>query len=511
MIAKQEIDDDVLTLENLGGIEHIDIPCRPATVVVLRGRNGAGKSTVLQAVDAVVNKRPLKATKREGAASTDKAFARGFGVTIKLGLSGPRRSNDLVVEAIEDDFDLGTLVDPGIADPQKADLRRIKALCNIVDAEVSLEDLYALVGSRETFEAIVRKESLEIADPITMVEAVKRDFEAAARAKNSAAEQAHAAAVAKLAENDGVDLTAPSDSLALQQTLTDAVQRLSQLTSDRDAWARMNAGRMEARQQLDAVSATYDGPTVEQAEGRVTALNDALLEKNKLVAEMERRLMDLSTEIRGLQVERKAAEAAASAAKSHEQALAGWRRTISEAGAETCPVQPADIEQAAAAVTEARKATEYGQRVRDALKRKDEAAQREQEAEKCRLLSEKFRTAAQGTLDVLAESVRAVSERIDFDSEFRLVVKHPTRKTCYFADLSVGERLALALDMVIETAKRSETRKVAKIDQEAWEALDGCNREMVVGKVRGSNITVITAEATREADPNAALSYEVLA
>lgn len=518
MIAKRETmvadvdattDDDNITIENLGAIEHAEIPAKPGTVVVLRGRNGIGKSTALSAISSIVDKKPLKVTKREGSGSTDKAYARGFGVTLKLATNGAvRRMNDLEVEGIEDDFDLDKLVDPGIQDPAKADMHRIKALCNVVDAVVTLEDLYALVGGRDEFEQIVSPESLKIEDPIKLVEAVKRDFEAAARNANSHAENAHAAAVAKLAENDGIDFAAESDEKKLGDALIAAVDRHSSLREQRKAWAEVHQAADAARQQLEQARQGYGGPKLSELLNRRTSVESELEQQSSIVTNLEQQLQTARNRLSSLRTELQTTRESIEAAESHESSLKAWQDSIAKATSD-CPVSEADVAAASQAMAEAQSAVERGTRIRDAIKRKSDADAKSKEAEQHRLRSEKYRDAAKGTLDVLAESVRAVSNRITFDSEFRLVVEHPIRERCYFHDLSSGERYALALDLVIETAKRTGARTIAKIDQTAWEALDGTNRQMVLDKVHGTPITVYTAEASRDGDPSG-LTCQVL-
>jgi energy-coupling factor transporter ATP-binding protein EcfA2 len=498
--------NDTVTIENLGPIEYLELPAKPGTIVVLRGQNGGGKSTALQAINALATKKPAGLTSHDG---TTGGRISAWDATIKVARNGQnRRLGDLTVVALEDRVDIAALVDPGLKDEAAADLRRIKSLCNLVGAAVTLDDLYALVGGREEFEAIVKKESMAIQDPIQLVEAVKRDFEAAARAQTTTAENAHRAAVAKLAENDGLDLNAPCDAQLLQADLTEAVQRQSRLQSERRAWEAAQARAAEAQQQLDQVAAKYQGPTVAVAQAALDGMEAAVADQASAVEDLQRKLMEATSRLALLRSERNAAKSQLESAKSHDSAIAGWKLTI-EAATSDCPASDAEISSAAAAVQDAQAAAERGTRIRDGLRRAEEAKAREAEAEAARKRSDRFREAAQGTLDVLAQSVRAVSDRIDFDSTFRLVVKHPSRGKCFFADLSHGERWALALDMVIETARQRDDKTVLTIPQEAWEGLDGRNRALIESKVSGSTITVYTAEADRAEDP-AGIAVEVL-
>jgi energy-coupling factor transporter ATP-binding protein EcfA2/uncharacterized coiled-coil protein SlyX len=508
MIAKKpEEDPNVVTLENVGPIERLEIPANPGTIIVLRGPNGAGKSTVLDAVNAITAKRSAGLTSRDG---TVGGFAKGFGVTIKVARNGQnRRLGDLEVVSVEDRLDIASLVDPGLKDEAAADLRRIKALCNLVGATVQLDDLYDLVGGREAFEAVVDKKSMAIEDPIQLVEAVKRDFEGAARNATTAATNAHQAAVAKLAENEGIDLDAPHDADILQATLSAAIGKHSTMQAERANWEKAHQRAEDARKQLEAVQQSYTGPSVEAAQQSLSLAETAVTEQRTEIDRLEKQLLVATNRLGQLHAEKKSAEQALQAARSHQQAIDGWSQTIS-AGTGESPVSFDDLESAATEVKRATAAVETGTRVRDALKRAEDAEKREAEATEHRERADRYRQAAQATLDVLAESVRRVSDRIDFDSNFRLIVKHPQRQQCYFADLSHGERWALALDMVIETARQREEQAVLAIPQEAWEGLDGRNRKLIGDKVHDSDLIVFTAEADRDEDPAAAVTAEVL-
>ena len=75
--------DKKITLENVGPIERLSIPLPEAGVVVLRGRNGVGKSHALQAVDSLVGGRGRPPC-RDGAR---RAVVEGFGARITISRS----------------------------------------------------------------------------------------------------------------------------------------------------------------------------------------------------------------------------------------------------------------------------------------------------------------------------------------------------------------------------------------------------------------------------------------
>lgn len=504
---KTEVDPYTLTVDNLGPIEHGEFPGKPGTVVVLTGPNGVGKSTVLDVVDTIATGRSARLTSRDG---TTGGSATGFGVTLKLSRNGAtRRMNDLVVEAVEDEIGVAQLVDPGLKDEAAADMRRIKALCVLVGATVTPEQLYELVGSREDFEAIVKPESLQHADPLAVVDAVKRDLEAAARAAHSQAEQAYGASVAKLAENDGIDLDAPCDEHALNQELERAIKDQSRLKEQLRQQQQDAVRRAEALRKIDELKAQMTGPTIEAAAYEVTQRGLDVSEWESRVADYRRLLDEAVARVDTHRAQLKAAQSVLSLVRQQNEMLLEWQKTLEQLP-EDAEDLTAQIFEAEQEVANARQAVLTGQRVRDALNRKADAERRSQEAAQARQREERLREAAKGTLDVLAESVRRVSNRVKFDSNFRLVVDHPARGECYFSDLSHGERWSLCLDMVMESARQRGKPAVLGIPQEAWEGLDGRNRQMLIDKVHNSQLIVFTAEADRAQQPGEGLTAQVL-
>lgn len=511
----EETSPSVVKIENLGPIEHLEIPARPGTVVVLEGPNGAGKSTVLEAVNAAVAKRPAGLTSRDGTVGGS-AFV--MGVTIKVTRNGRnRRLNDCVVAAVEDRLNIASFVDPGLKDVGAADLRRIKSMANMVGAEITLDNLYELVHGRDEFESIVGQKSLKLTDPVDLIEGVKRDLEQAARNQTTAAENAHRAAVSKQAENEGLDLNAPCDETLLRQQLTDAIQRQSQLTTARAGWNDRLKDAEQARTAIAKAEGDYKGPTIEEAHNAAERTKELENQQAQRINALERQLAEIQKELdiarpqlESARRETQSAEQIESAAIAHRDAIAGWQKTIDDSTAGGCPCSDDDIAQAATAVKAAQDAMDLGTRVRDGLKRDVDAKQREQEAEAFRATSERYRNAAQGTLDVLAQAVLSASTRIRFGSDFRLVVDHEHRGECYFDDLSHGERWALALDLVLDAAQRRGVPAALAIPQEAWEGLDADNRQMVIDKVAGSNLIVFTAEASRTPNADSEIVPKVL-
>ncbi|MDE2106484.1 MAG: AAA family ATPase, partial [Patescibacteria group bacterium] len=172
-----------IEIENLGAIKHVSIPYpEGGGLVVLKGPQGAGKSTALSAIDALCGK-SASLEKRDGAIS---GSVSGLGVTITVKKSA-RRTGELEVESIEGRFSIADLVDPKIADPLAADAKRIKALVQLAGAESDQALFYDLVGGQAEFLRIVGDQSKE-KDLLKLAGVVKKKIEATAREIESSAD-----------------------------------------------------------------------------------------------------------------------------------------------------------------------------------------------------------------------------------------------------------------------------------------------------------------------------------
>lgn len=139
------MNSQVLEVINVGPVKSAKIPL-PAGggVVVLRGPNGSGKSTILEGAKRVLGGESGPLTPTDGA-------KRGI-VSLgdaKLSVT-PRRtatSGELEVSSIEGRFDVSDLIDPGIKDPERADVARLKALVALSGVQSSEAPYVELVGA----------------------------------------------------------------------------------------------------------------------------------------------------------------------------------------------------------------------------------------------------------------------------------------------------------------------------------------------------------------------------
>ena len=511
-----------ITIENIGPIEHLELDAKPGTITVLRGQNGKGKSTALDAISALTRGNGGLES-RDG---TVGGQASGFGVSIKVGRGGQnRRTGELEVVAVEDKLSIADFVDPPVKDPVAADSRRLKALVSLVGLVAQPDLFHAICGGKEQFDSLVKPETLKSTDPIELAERIKRDLEAASRIATTRAERLFGEMQAKHASIDGLDLKAEHNGDVLQRQYDAALSALSALEERQRSAASIVTRRQQAQVSLDNAAASYNGPTVQQARAAVdqaiaakeTAWN-AVQQQQAVVDQIKQQLQAAEITLNDKQAEWMSRGKDISAARDtlvscerHNMTIATWQQTLEEDAVTNAPTGEA-IEHARGVVKVARLANETGVLIRSGLQRQAEAESLDAERKAAVKQSESLREAAKSVLDVLAAGVKSLVPGLVIDNQFRIRVPHAVRTECYYSELSHGERWKLALDIAVAAFTRKGEPGVLAIPQEAWEGLDGRNRRLIADHVAETDLIVFTAEAERSLGENAnALSVEVLA
>lgn len=488
-------DRDVL-IEDIGPIERLAFTAPPGTITVLRGKNGIGKSQALGAIDALVSGR----SRLVGRDGTTGGTARGFGVKISVGRGGAnRRSGDLVVESIEDRLNIADLVDPGLKDPFAADAKRIRTLVQLSGVQAAL-DLFAGVVDPDWLRTILSPAVLEKDDVVELADAIKRAIEAQARVKESEAENLARDAAAKRATTEGIDVSVETDEAILTKRLQDAMQKWVRLSEKREsglAAAKKRAADQDRLASLKAAREAVDG--VDTAKAKLQAAQDAETLARATVDRLRRELQQAESDLRVATTVRVAAADLLAAAERDnetilvlEQALAG--------DAEAFPSEE-EVATAKRKWDDARDGMLRGNRARDALNRIAAADALESDANDAAAVAEELRDSAKGTGDVLSRIVAGMGGAFRVDKDFRLVVPETERGSEYFAELSHGERWRLAIKVAIEAFRAAGKPGLLSISQEAWEGIDGEGRRIIAEAIRGTDLSVVTAEADHSADP----------
>lgn len=480
-----------IELENIGPVEHLTLPV-PAQggVVVIRGRNGRGKTKTLDAVQSLATGKG-KLEPRDG---TLAGRVEGFGATIKVGRS-TRRTGELEVVSLEGRLSIADLVDPGMVDPGAADNARIKALVQLTGTKANPALFYDLVeNGREEFDALVPENPTD--DLIVLASHVKRKIEAAARTEEHAAENADSLARAHREQFAEVDLTAPHDVTALQQRLQEATLAQDRLVNlaktSRDAHDRA----IDAETAIREAREQYSGPTIEaateavkHAQAAANARRDEMVAARDALAAAQKAFEHAETAYVRADSEVSASLAVKQAAESHESTLAKWKEQASAALPNL--IGQAELTDAQRAVDDARAAIEQGIKVAAAIHAKAKHEDARETAKQHRKRAESLREAASGVDGVLSEVVTKAGVPL-LIKDGRLICETKRGET-FFADLSMGERWKIALDIAIECVGE---HGLITLPQEAWEALDPINRGEIAKHVEGRGVVVLTAEAS---------------
>ncbi len=474
-----------IEVKNIGPVQHVSIPIpEQGGVVVLRGRNGSGKTHTLRAVEAAIAGKGRPSV-RDGALRGEVS---GLGVTLRVGRT-TRRSGELVVDILDGRMNIADLVDPGIKDPAAADAKRIKALISITGQKPDPSLFSSLFASDDEFKSVVSASTLETDDVVLLAERIKRDCEAAARREESLAEHAAGEAKGKREAAEGVDLSVETDPADLQERLERAIQEHSSLVARRDEAEKHAQQRRQAQQHLEQLEASYDGPSVEAARQAVAEAESVVSAKTERVRELERQLAAARAELEGACESQAAAVRQLKAAEHHERVVTEYRQVL-ESDA-LLPPDEAAIAAAEQAVTNARQAVEAGALARRAAQELAAAQELEDKARQHGKRAARLREAGKGTDEVLSELITQTG--LPYRIEAGRLLVPTSRGETYFGDLSEGERWKLSLDTAIENLG---DHGLIPLPQEAWEGLDPINRKAVDDHVKLRRVVLLTAEAT---------------
>lgn len=474
-------------ISNIGPISQLafTVP-EEGGVIVLRGKNGSGKSKALEAVSSLVNGKGSVSV-RDGQLN---GRVEGFGVEMKVGRS-TRRTGELLVESLHSKMDVSSLVDPGIKSLDAADSHRIKALVTLTGVKPAADLFYPLIGDRSEFEKLIGTNALESDDLVVMADRIKRDLESAARKEESQVEHATGRASGCREAAAGVDVSAECDAGKLQASLETAIQLESRLKAEAAAFEKASKAAKLASDQLEDAEASYAGPSLIDAAKSEETAKGTVAKAEAVVRDAEAALAKARQHHDTARAEYSHAITARKTAEQHEAMVKQWRDQI--AAAIPAKPDPNDIAEATKAVLSTRQAVEAGALIRKAKMDLMAADQHSETAKEHAAKALKLREAAKGTDEVLSGVVAKTGCPLRVEAG-RLVLD-TRRGATYFADLSHGERWKMALDIAIDAVG---AKGVLTIPQEAWESLDGINRDAIAEHVAGRGVVILTAEASND-------------
>lgn len=459
----------MITLKNIGPIENVTLPIpEEGGVVVLRGRNGCGKSTALDAIQTAITgkgKPPLRDKTAKG-----EVHAGGVSLTVAKSV---RRSGELMVTSLDSRLSVADLVDPGIIDPVRADASRIKALVNLSRAEIFPGDLHGFPDNL--------LDGLNLADPVAAMAELKKRLDIGAREYEKLAKDS-AAKAAALLESAGDPGPLP-DEAALQAALSDAQRRVDRL-NDLAEQSRVAKNRAAAAQ---AKLATMERVDV----AALTVARDHAVSNAEAKRRAAQQLKDAYNA---------AVEAFKSATAERDQwqtrlesamQVADMRAQLGTQIAESLIPDPTPGQraEAQAALDAALQAMTAAAQARSALQARAKGDELASEALRLEEESNLLRRKARQTEEILSEIIA------DLGCPLRCIdgrlVTNTTRGPTYYADLSEGERWTIALDIAVGAIGE---RGLLVVPQAAWEGLDPINRALIADHAQQHGVVIITAE-----------------
>lgn len=471
-------------VRDIGPVANLEFPVpEEGGVVVLRGRNGLGKTRTLESINALVTGNG-KVAHRDGAPNGE---VEAFGATLKVARSA-RRAGHLDVVSLEGRFSVLDLVDPKLKSEEAADAKRMKALVQLKGAEAKSERFHKLLGGREAFDAYVKPIDVDTNDLVTMAARIKRRLEDEARDLEAEAEKEVARATVSREATAGIDLDAPDDQKKLQEDLTYFITEEAKLKQQAKSALDAQYAAEEAAKQLQLAEANYSGPSVDTAQAQVETARTLLAAAQHEVDEFERKLFASRRALETQQAALRACEQTLESATLHHETLGRWRATIGAARVES----PSDeqLAEARADVETAQAAVEMGTRIRDAKKHMHQASVHAGEAARLRTEADRLREAGRATDDVLSEVVQGLGCPLKVRGG-RLVIATDRSSEELFSDLSRGEQWKAALDIAIDAVG---PQGVIVVDQEGWEGIDPENRKLIAEHLQGTGVVMITAE-----------------
>jgi energy-coupling factor transporter ATP-binding protein EcfA2 len=461
-----------VVVENVGPVKsfEFEVP-EDGGVVVLRGRNGAGKSHILDAVQSLVSgdgSVPL----RDG---QSKGRVEGLGATIKFS-KRTTRSGALEVESLTGDVDPATLVDPGMVDPERADAARIKALLTLAGVQATPADFV----HNQTKIVLPEGET----DPVKLSGLAAREYQRLAREQESVVADLER----QLAQLGTVDVdydgeTAPE---VLEEKLIDAKAQLASLKQRRDEYLDQKTIYDCACEDLRQSSGDID-KKLHQARAKLADIDARHEQALVLANNLQLQLVAVEASLVEIQREH---DNAALAVTNHEGFLRQYEaiKAIVDAG---CPNRPdTAIEIAEKAVEICRDDMQKAALVR----KNDEVREKRDELE-----NDLARARGQATLlrsfvprceETLSLMVRKSGTGL-FVEGGRLRIATDRGPDELFGELSHGERWKAAIDVCVSSVGN---KALIVIPQEAWEGIDPGNRTDLAEHARANHVTILTAE-----------------
>lgn len=474
-----------ISIANVGPV--VDFECSLAPgVTVLRGKHGAGKTTILRTVqlatDGRTDRKPAKSDGVPRGAAT--IAGRTLSITKTV-----RTEGELSVDGLGE-LSLDVLHTPKFDDPAIRDKHRIATLVRLAGVSADPTLFHPIAGGPDKFAALIDSDSVKTNDLVDMAGRIKRRLERHAQEYEARVETETTRQVAERQAAEGVDLSAQDDMDALTAAMRSAIEAKARIDEQVKAADRALLAVNEAQQRREALPPARDiaalQAVVDRMDQELVSANLAALEARRALQAAEERSRDTLAAFREAKTTLDNAR--------REQALRDeLDRTIADHASVDRP-SDADVLAAEQAVKAANAASDYGSRVRFAKSALQRADAHVAEAQRASAAAKRLRASAAETQTVLSDAIGRIPNcplRVVFDSDgdARLVVATDRSEAELFDDLSDGQRWRAVLDIAAAQGK------LLVLSQAAWGELSDGTRSQVDAMARERGCYILTAQA----------------
>ena len=469
-----------IAVRDIGPVTEFEYKMTGPGLHVLRGKQGAGKTTILRTVQLATDGRTdIKPTKRD---ATRRGEATVAGKVLRIA-KRVQEEGEITVDGLGD-LDIAALHSPKFKTPVIRDRHRINVLLRLVGVAADASLFHDAVGGPDAFRKIVSTHDLETDDLVEMAARIKRAVERRAQEHEREKESRLADARAAVQLVEGVDLSAPHDESALSAEMASSSEhRAALIQRDIDVTEVLMAAE-KAQAELDAVER---GPDVAEMEKAVATWR-------KRVVDREEALLAAEAEVSSAKAAHAHAVYALESARRETETLAKWEATI-KAGADVQAPTEQELAYAKNRWETAQEAVMCGVKVREALAAQKRAEASSAQAKEAGQRAERMREAArEAGRDVLSDAVASVPDCPlsivpDLNGDPRLVIATDRSSEEPFEDLSDGERWPVILGIA------ASRNRLIVLPQAAYGELSPATRHQLHELAVEHECYLLTAEA----------------
>ena len=458
-----------VSINHVQAIEHVefDMPPGQGGIRIIKGRNGAGKTTALLCVSALLGEKVTLGVSD----GHDRGSIKGMGVE-KVVTDKIRTKGKTDTESLTGRFNISDLVDPRLKDAAARNKARVKALVSLTSNDYGPEDFYGLFGGEDKFWDTVDAESLEGAsDLLELAGKVKRATDAVAKGYEVSVEDSEARWQVAVEQSKGAKPDQPPKGVA---ELADAY---SASKSALEQGRAQNEANETARRDNESIDAKLEQHLSFEPDYDVEETREGLARTIETVEVLRKKLE--AAEASKAEYEKRVNQIDAWTARRDE--LASMRKPVSLSVVDVDSLE-SDERHALEALHNAEAAKQQWEAATRAKELSDQIKSDQDRAKK-------FRAIAKGTSDVVTSKLDVEGLKL-VDSV--LMSEHARRgKWVAFDELSEGERCRIAIAIAIQALGAGG---VLVLEQEVWQSLDTATREAVRDQCCDAKVWLVSGE-----------------